>query len=132
MGLNSTPSANRVHIGFFGRRNAGKSSVVNAVTGQELAVVSDTKGTTTDPVYKSMELLPIGPVMIIDTPGFDDEGALGELRVRKTKQVLNKTDIAVLVVDATEGKKQCDEELIRIFSVISSFGVSFPIHSFSS
>lgn len=115
MGLNSTPSANRVHIGFFGRRNAGKSSVVNAVTGQELAVVSDTKGTTTDPVYKSMELLPIGPVMIIDTPGFDDEGALGELRVRKTKQVLNKTDIAVLVVDATEGKKQYDEELIRIF-----------------
>lgn len=115
MGLNSTPSANRVHIGFFGRRNAGKSSVVNAVTGQELAVVSDTKGTTTDPVYKSMELLPIGSVMIIDTPGFDDEGALGELRVRKTKQVLNKTDIAVLVVDATEGKKQCDEELIRIF-----------------
>lgn len=115
MGLNSTPSANRVHIGFFGRRNVGKSSVVNAVTGQELAVVSDTKGTTTDPVYKSMELLPIGPVMIIDTPGFDDEGALGELRVRKTKQVLNKTDIAVLVVDATEGKKQCDEELIRIF-----------------
>ncbi len=115
MGLNSTPSANRVHIGFFGRRNAGKSSVVNAVTGQELAVVSDTKGTTTDPVYKSMELLPIGPVMIIDTPGFDDEGVLGELRVRKTKQVLNKTDIAVLVVDATEGKKQCDEELIRIF-----------------
>ena len=115
MGLNSTPSANRVHIGFFGRRNAGKSSVVNAVTGQELAVVSDTKGTTTDPVYKSMELLPIGPVMIIDTPGFDDESALGELRVRKTKQVLNKTDIAVLVVDATEGKKQCDEELIRIF-----------------
>ena len=115
MGLNSTPSANRVHIGFFGRRNAGKSSVVNAVTGQELAVVSNTKGTTTDPVYKSMELLPIGPVMIIETPGFDDEGALGELRVRKTKQVLNKTDIAVLVVDATEGKKQCDEELIRIF-----------------
>ncbi len=115
MGLNSTPSANRVHIGFFGRRNAGKSSVVNAVTGQELAVVSDTKGTTTDPVCKAMELLPIGPVMIIDTPGFDDEGALGELRVRKTKQVLNKTDIAVLVVDATEGKKQCDEELLRIF-----------------
>ena len=115
MGLNSTPSANRVHIGFFGRRNAGKSSVVNAVTGQELAVVSDTKGTTTDPVYKSMELLPIGPVMIIDTPGFDVEVALGELRVSKTKQVLIKTDIAVLVVDATEGKKQCDEELIRIF-----------------
>lgn len=115
MGLNSTPSANRVHIGFFGRRNAGKSSVVNAVTGQELAVVSDTKGTTTDPVYKSMELLPLGPVMIIDTPGFDDEGTLGELRVRKTKQVLNKTDVAVLVVDGTEGKKQCDEELISLF-----------------
>ena len=81
MGLNDTPSANRVHIGFFGRRNAGKSSVVNAVTGQELAVVSDVKGTTTDPVYKSMELLPLGPVMIIDTPGFDDEGTLGEMRV---------------------------------------------------
>lgn len=115
MGLNSTPSANRIHIGFFGRRNAGKSSVVNAVTGQELAVVSDTKGTTTDPVYKSMELLPLGPVMIIDTPGFDDEGTLGELRVRKTKQVLNKTDVAVLVVDATEGMKQCDEELVALF-----------------
>ena len=115
MGLNETPSGERVHIGFFGRRNAGKSSLVNAVTGQELAVVSDTRGTTTDPVSKAMELLPIGPVVIIDTPGFDDEGALGELRVRKTKQVLNKTDIAVLVVDATEGKKQCDEELIRIF-----------------
>lgn len=115
MGLNNTPAANRVHIGFFGRRNAGKSSVVNAVTGQELAVVSDTKGTTTDPVYKSMELLPIGPVMIIDTPGFDDEGELGELRVRKTKQVLNKTDIAILVVDGTEGLKTCDEQLIAIF-----------------
>ena len=87
MGLNDTPSADRVHIGFFGKRNAGKSSVVNAVTGQELAVVSDVKGTTTDPVYKSMELLPMGPVMIIDTPGIDDEGALGALRVRKTKQV---------------------------------------------
>ena len=85
MGLNDTPSANRVHIGFFGRRNAGKSSVVNAVTGQELAVVSDVKGTTTDPVYKSMELLPLGPVMIIDTPGFDDEGTLGEMRVKKNK-----------------------------------------------
>ena len=115
MGLNSTPSANRVHIGFFGRRNAGKSSVVNAVTGQNLAVVSETKGTTTDPVYKSMELLPIGPVMIIDTPGFDDEGQLGELRVKKTKQVLNKTDVAVLVVDASEGKKACDMELIELF-----------------
>ena len=115
MGLNSTPRANRVHIGFFGRRNAGKSSVVNAVTDQNLAVVSDTKGTTTDPVYKSMELLPLGPVTIIDTPGFDDEGALGELRVKKTKQVLNKTDVAVLIVDATEGRKACDEELIGLF-----------------
>lgn len=115
MGLNSTPSANRIHIGFFGRRNAGKSSVVNAVTGQELAVVSEVKGTTTDPVYKSMELLPLGPVVIIDTPGFDDEGQLGELRVRKTKQVLNKTDVAVLVVDATQDLRACDEELIRLF-----------------
>ncbi len=88
MSLNDTPSAERVHIGFFGRRNAGKSSVVNAVTGQELAVVSEIKGTTTDPVYKAMELLPMGPVMIIDTPGIDDEGRLGELRVRKTRQVL--------------------------------------------
>lgn len=115
MGLNDTPSANRVHIGFFGRRNAGKSSVVNAVTGQELAVVSDIKGTTTDPVYKAMELLPMGPVMIIDTPGFDDTGALGELRVKKTKQVLNKTDVAVLVADATEGLHDCDRDLLRLF-----------------
>ena len=115
MSLNDTPSGERIHIGFFGRRNAGKSSVVNAVTGQELAVVSDTKGTTTDPVSKAMELLPLGPVLIIDTPGFDDEGQLGELRVRKTKQILNKTDIAVLVIDAVEGLKQCDEELLAIF-----------------
>ena len=115
MSLNDTPSGERIHIGFFGRRNAGKSSVVNAVTGQELAVVSDTKGTTTDPVSKAMELLPLGPVLIIDTPGFDDEGQLGELRVRKTKQILNKTDIAVLVMDAVEGLKQCDEELLSIF-----------------
>ena len=115
MGLNDTPSSHRVHIGFFGKRNAGKSSVVNAVTGQDLAVVSDVKGTTTDPVYKAMELLPMGPVMIIDTPGYDDEGALGELRVRKTRQVLNKTDVAVLIVDATEGKSEQDEDLIRLF-----------------
>lgn len=115
MGLNDTPSGERIHIGFFGRRNAGKSSVVNAVTGQELAIVSDTKGTTTDPVYKAMELLPLGPVMIIDTPGFDDEGALGEMRIRKTKQVLNKTDIAVLVVDAAEGLRACDQELVELF-----------------
>lgn len=115
MSMNSTPSANRLHIGFFGRRNAGKSSVVNAVTNQELSVVSDTKGTTTDPVTKSMELLPLGPVLIIDTPGYDDEGALGELRVKKAKQVLNKTDIAVLVVDAKVGISPVDHELIALF-----------------
>lgn len=114
MSLNSTPSANRVHIGFFGCRNAGKSSLVNAVTGQELAVVSDVKGTTTDPVSKAMELLPLGPVVIIDTPGYDDEGALGEKRVRKTKQTLNKTDIAVLVVDGTCGMNKYDFELLSI------------------
>ena len=115
MSMNSTPSGERVHIGFFGRRNAGKSSVVNAVTGQDLAVVSDVKGTTTDPVSKAMELLPLGPVMIIDTPGFDDEGELGALRVKKTRQILNKTDIAVLVVDAAEGQKDCDRQLIDLF-----------------
>jgi [FeFe] hydrogenase H-cluster maturation GTPase HydF len=113
--MNDTPAGERVHIGFFGRRNAGKSSLVNAVTGQELAVVSDVKGTTTDPVQKAMELLPLGPVLIIDTPGIDDEGALGGLRVRKAKQVLNKTDAAVLVVDATLGKSDSDEELLSIF-----------------
>ena len=115
MGLNSTPSADRVHIGFFGRRNAGKSSLVNAVTGQDLAVVSDTKGTTTDPVSKAMELLPMGPVMIIDTPGFDDDGTLGEMRVKKAKQVLNKTDVAVLVTDAAVDLGECEKQLISIF-----------------
>ena len=115
MSLNNTPSGERIHIGFFGRRNAGKSSVVNAVTGQDLAVVSNVKGTTTDPVKKAMELLPLGPVMIIDTPGFDDEGELGLLRVKKTRQVLNKTDIAILVVDSTEGLKECDRQLISLF-----------------
>ena len=115
MSLNDTPAADRVHIGFFGCRNAGKSSVVNAVTGQELAVVSETKGTTTDPVYKAMELLPLGPVMIIDTPGFDDYGDLGCLRVRKTKQVLNRTDAAVLVVDAAAGMNEFDHSLIALF-----------------
>ena len=114
-GLNETPKANRVHIGFFGCRNAGKSSVVNAVTGQELCIVSDTKGTTTDPVQKAMELLPLGPVVIIDTPGYDDEGDLGLLRVRRTKQVLNKTDVAVLVVDASVGLRSFDEELLSLF-----------------
>lgn len=116
MGLNDTPSANRVHIAFFGKRNSGKSSLVNAVTGQDIAVVSDVKGTTTDPVYKSMELLPLGPVMIIDTPGIDDEGTLGELRVKKTRQVLNKTDVAVLVADSVIGLSAEDEELIKLFS----------------
>jgi [FeFe] hydrogenase H-cluster maturation GTPase HydF len=115
MGLNETPSANRVHIGFFGKRNSGKSSIVNAVTGQDLTIVSDIKGTTTDPVYKSMELLPLGPVMIIDTPGIDDTGALGELRIRKSRQVLNKTDVAVLVIDSVCGRTEEDEELIELF-----------------
>ena len=110
--LNQTPSANRVHIGFFGRRNAGKSSLVNAVTGQSLSIVSDTKGTTTDPVQKAMELLPLGPVVIIDTPGIDDEGELGTLRVHRSRQVLNKTDIAVLTVDVREGLKYEDRALI--------------------
>jgi len=111
MSMNSTPAASRVHIGFFGRRNAGKSSVVNAVTGQNLSVVSDVRGTTTDPVQKSMELLPLGPVVIIDTPGLDDEGALGEMRVQKAKQILSKIDIAVLVIDAAEGEKEEDRQL---------------------
>jgi len=115
MSLTQTPSANRVHIGFFGRRNAGKSSLVNAVTGQALSVVSDTPGTTTDPVRKAMELLPLGPVLIIDTPGFDDEGALGALRVKKTREILREADIAVLVVDAAQGMWPPDEELIALF-----------------
>lgn len=115
MSLNDTPSGERVHIGFFGMRNAGKSSLVNAVTGQELAVVSDVKGTTTDPVYKAMELLPLGAVQIIDTPGFDDTGELGEMRVRKTRQILAKTDIAVLVADINCGLSHCDNDLIKLF-----------------
>ena len=115
MSLNDTPSGERIHIGFFGRRNAGKSSVVNAVTGQDLAVVSQVEGTTTDPVKKAMELLPLGPVVIIDTPGFDDEGMLGELRVRKTREILARTDVAVLVVDGTRGMCDCDHELLGLF-----------------
>ena len=115
MSLNITPSSERLQIGFFGARNAGKSSLVNAVTGQQLSVVSDIKGTTTDPVKKSMELLPLGPVVITDTPGYDDEGELGELRVKKTKEILKKTDVAVLVVDAVKGFYACDEELIALF-----------------
>ena len=114
MSMNNTPSGERTHIGFFGRRNAGKSSIVNAVTGQDLAVVSDVKGTTTDPVRKAMELLPLGPVMIIDTPGYDDEGELGSLRVKKTRQVLNKTDIAVLVTDGTQPLQDTDRELMAL------------------
>ncbi len=115
MSLNDVVSAERLHIGFFGLRNAGKSSVVNAVTGQELSLVSDVKGTTTDPVKKAMELLPLGPVVIVDTPGIDDEGTLGEMRVKKTKQVLNYIDIAVLVVDATLGLQQFDREMLTLF-----------------
>lgn len=112
MGMNQTPASERVHISFFGKRNAGKSSIINAVTGQDLSIVSSVMGTTTDPVYKTMELLPLGPVMIIDTPGIDDEGELGSLRVRKSYQVLNKTDIAILVIDSTIGKTE--EELVLI------------------
>lgn len=116
MGLNETASADRLHIGFFGKRNAGKSSLVNAVTGQELSVVSDVRGTTTDPVRKAMELLPLGPVVIIDTPGLDDEGELGALRVKKARQVLNYVDIAVVAVDAAVGMGDEERELCRIFN----------------
>lgn len=112
MSLNSVASSERLHIGFFGLRNAGKSSVVNAVTGQSLALVSDVKGTTTDPVKKAMELLPLGPVVIIDTPGIDDEGELGMMRVKRAKQVLNYADIAVLIVDASKGMSNEDIELL--------------------
>lgn len=115
MGLNSTPSAERVHIGIFGKRNAGKSSIINAITDQSLAIVSDVKGTTTDPVSKAMELLPLGPVMIIDTPGLDDVGELGKMRIQKSYQVLNKTDIGILVVDGTLGTTSEDEALINRF-----------------
>ncbi len=115
MGMNQTPASERVHISFFGKRNAGKSSVINAVTGQDLSIVSSVMGTTTDPVYKTMELLPLGPVMIIDTPGIDDEGELGALRVRKSYQVLNKTDIAILVIDSTIGKTEEEFALIHRF-----------------
>ena len=115
MSMNAVPSSERFHIGFFGSMNSGKSSIVNAVTGQDLSVVSDVKGTTTDPVYKAMELLPAGPVVIIDTPGFDDEGALGGLRVQKTRKALNRTDLAVLVIDSAVGMTSKDEELISLF-----------------
>lgn len=115
MGMNQTPASERVHVSFFGKRNAGKSSIINAVTGQDLAIVSSVMGTTTDPVYKTMELLPLGPVMVIDTPGIDDEGELGALRVHKSYQVLNKTDIAILVIDSTAGKGEEELELIHRF-----------------
>ena len=113
MSLNATPSSERVHIGIFGKRNAGKSSLINAITGQNLAIVSEAKGTTTDPVYKAMELLPMGPVMIIDTPGIDDEGVLGSLRIQKAYQVLNKTDIALVIIDAAVGPSAEDLRLIE-------------------
>lgn len=112
MNLNSTPSADRIHIGIFGRRNAGKSSIINAITGQDLAIVSDVKGTTTDPVLKAMELLPLGPVVLIDTPGLDDEGTLGQMRIQKAQQMLNKTDIALLVIDHTIGMTDTDREIL--------------------
>lgn len=115
MGLNDTPSGERLRISFFGKRNSGKSSLVNAITNQEISVVSDTLGTTTDPVNKAMELLPLGPVLITDTPGFDDTGVLGELRVKRTKQILNKTDIAILVTDATRDMDSLELELLQIF-----------------
>ena len=116
MGLNEVSSGERIHIGFFGMRNAGKSSLVNAFTSQKLSVVSDVKGTTTDPVKKAMELLPLGPVLIIDTPGIDDEGDLGKMRVEKAREILSKTDIAILVCDAAKGVSEADKGLIEIFN----------------
>ncbi len=124
MSLNNTPSSNRLHIGIFGKRNAGKSSIINGITGQNLAIVSDVKGTTTDPVLKAMEILPMGPVVIIDTPGLDDEGALGELRMQKAYQVLNKTDVAVLVVDGTVGFTEEDD---AIFAQIKKKQIPYVI-----
>lgn len=113
MSMNNTPSSERIHIGIFGKRNAGKSSIINAITGQNLAIVSDVKGTTTDPVLKAMELLPIGPVVLIDTPGLDDMGELGKLRVKKAYQMLNKTDVALLIVDAGVGMTEADKRILE-------------------
>ena len=113
MSLNQTPSSERIHIGIFGKRNAGKSSLINAITGQEAALVSEIKGTTTDPVYKPMELLPLGPVVFIDTPGLDDEGSLGKLRVQKSIVVLEKADLVLLVVDGSLGLEKEDAEFIK-------------------
>ncbi|MBR3643032.1 MAG: 50S ribosome-binding GTPase, partial [Parasporobacterium sp.] len=124
MGMNETPYGERTHIAFFGMRNAGKSSLVNAVTGQKLSVVSDVKGTTTDPVRKAMELLPLGPAVIIDTPGFDDEGALGAERVKKTREILKTCDIAVLVADAAAGMTDADDQLL---SLIRERGIPYLI-----
>lgn len=115
MSLNQTPTSERVHIALFGKRNAGKSSIINAITNQELSIVSPTQGTTTDPVYKSMEILPLGPLVLIDTAGLDDDGSLGAQRIQKSYQVLNKTDIAVLIVDSTRGLSQLDYDLIERF-----------------
>ena len=112
-GLNATPSGERIHIGIFGKRNAGKSSLINAITTQKIAIVSEFKGTTTDPVFKAMELLPLGPVMIIDTPGIDDEGELGELRVKRAYDILNKVNIAILVIDSTIGISVEDVTLLK-------------------
>ena len=114
MSLNSTPTGDRIHIGFFGKRNAGKSSLINAVTNQSVSIVSDVSGTTTDPVYKTMEILPLGPTVIIDTPGIDDVGELGEMRVKRTKSVLNKTDVAVIIADARVGITSEEEKLIEL------------------
>lgn len=113
MSLNNTPASERIHIGIFGKRNAGKSSIINAITGQNLAIVSDVKGTTTDPVLKAMELLPLGPVVMIDTPGLDDEGELGKLRIQKAYQMLNKTDVAILVVDGSVGMTKEDMDILE-------------------
>ena len=124
MGLNTTPSAERIHIGIFGKRNAGKSSLINAITGQSLAIVSDIAGTTTDPVLKAMELLPLGPVVMIDTPGLDDEGELGQLRIQKSYQILNKTDIAVLVTDASSPMTAED---IAILGRIREKGIPYVV-----
>ena len=110
--MNHTPLSERIHIGIFGKRNAGKSSIINAITGQDFAIVSDVKGTTTDPVMKAMELLPLGPVVFIDTPGLDDEGELGELRVKKAYQMLNKTDVALVVIDGKNGMTAEDESIL--------------------
>ena len=127
MGMNQTPSSERVHIGLFGERNAGKSSVINAVTNQDIAIVSAVRGTTTDPVYKSMELLPLGPVMLIDTPGLDDKGELGALRVQKGLDVLRKTDIALLIVDGTAGMSPEDE---RLEEELKKYGKQYEFHRY--